>query len=301
MSSVTSNALGHMDANKDRKHHLVFRVIYGVALLGMIINAAVDHNTISNLKEGQTAQSVQLADQAALLQTVDAVVQVLQRVAGQASAVGKDAGQGSDASDIASNATAPPDDQGRDAGGAGGAGATAAAGGSTPGLPATDKTAEDTCPCKAEFDELQATNTYLLERVLPQDAFDIGCKVSAWSNWGSCTAQCGPGTRSRTRTVEKLGFADASVECPGAAESEACELKKCPVDCVIGNWTEWQDCIPSCGPDSKQRRYRKITTAGAHSGTECGATTEVKDCDAACPDGACRGGVFRTVGDLVSD
>ena len=146
-----------------------------------------------------------------------------------------------------------------------------------------------------------ATIHDMLKRIIPQDAVDIGCKVSVWSDWGTCTAQCGPGTRSRTRTVEKLGFADASVECPGAAESEACELKKCPVDCVIGNWTEWQDCIPSCGPDSKQRRYRKITTAGAHSGTECGATTEVKGCDAACPDGTCSGGVFRTVGDLVSD
>ena len=68
----------------------------------------------------------------------------------------------------------------------------------------------------------------------------------------------------------------------------------------MGKWTEWQDCIPSCGPDSKRSKYRRVTTPASFDGDACADTVETESCDAECPEGSCQGGVFKTVADLVS-
>lgn len=146
-----------------------------------------------------------------------------------------------------------------------------------------------------------ATITSLLNRIIPQDSnLDLGCKVSAWSNWGTCSQPCGLGKRTRTREVEKVGLlADPSLTCPSASETEGCELKACPVDCKIGDWSDWHGCIPSCGPGSEKSRYRRITTLGKHNGKPCGGVVETVKCNATCPADSCQGGIFKTVAELV--
>uniref|UniRef100_H2Y1T3 Peptidase S1 domain-containing protein n=1 Tax=Ciona intestinalis TaxID=7719 RepID=H2Y1T3_CIOIN len=63
-----------------------------------------------------------------------------------------------------------------------------------------------------------------------------------WGNWGECTASCGGGTKTATRTCNTFGQAGAS--CNGlTAKSEPCNTFGCPT------WNDmvWNDCSVTCG------------------------------------------------------
>lgn len=53
------------------------------------------------------------------------------------------------------------------------------------------------------------------------------CTVTEWSDWGVCSASCGPGTRSRSRTIESLPSQGGAEACPALSESEACYVQAC--------------------------------------------------------------------------
>jgi hypothetical protein len=64
----------------------------------------------------------------------------------------------------------------------------------------------------------------------------VNCAVSNWSSWGSCTASCGGGTQTRTRTIvtqPTLG----GLTCPALSEQQSCNTEACP--------TYYALCIPS--------------------------------------------------------
>ncbi|XP_067664278.1 A disintegrin and metalloproteinase with thrombospondin motifs adt-1-like [Haliotis asinina] len=80
-----------------------------------------------------------------------------------------------------------------------------------------------------------------------------------WTNEGTCTTTCGPGSQAQSRTRTCTGL------CPTPFESSQtrivdCELCTCP---VISAWTEWTDvgsCSTTCGPGTKtQARTRNCT------------------------------------------
>ena len=62
----------------------------------------------------------------------------------------------------------------------------------------------------------------------------IDCKMSAWSGWGGCSAQCGGGVKLRTRHVLREG-SDGGKLCGGSSQEVAtCNVASCDRDCVLG-------------------------------------------------------------------
>ena len=89
----------------------------------------------------------------------------------------------------------------------------------------------------------------------------VDCVVSDWSAFSSCSATCGGGTQTRTKTVTtKPTFNGAA--CPPLTESQVCNTQGCPVNCV-GSWV---GCNVTCGTGIDTYT---ITTPAANGGTAC--------------------------------
>lgn len=58
----------------------------------------------------------------------------------------------------------------------------------------------------------------------------VDCQVSALSAWTACTASCGGGTSTRTRTVT-VQPANGGQACPQLTETQACNTQPCPDFC----------------------------------------------------------------------
>jgi len=55
----------------------------------------------------------------------------------------------------------------------------------------------------------------------------VDCAVSAWSDWSTCSATCGGGTQTRSRTVNTPA-ANGGMACPALTDSQACNTNPCP-------------------------------------------------------------------------
>ncbi len=77
----------------------------------------------------------------------------------------------------------------------------------------------------------------------------IDCVVSEWSAWSACSAACGGGTRTRTRTVITPAQYGGT-ECPVLEETEACNAQPCQnTDTDCDGVTDANDICPG-GDDS---------------------------------------------------
>eukprot|EP00922_Rhytidocystis_sp_ex-Travisia-forbesii_P067222 GHVS01099978.1.p1 GENE.GHVS01099978.1~~GHVS01099978.1.p1 ORF type:complete len:3586 (-),score=566.23 GHVS01099978.1:255-11012(-) len=115
-----------------------------------------------------------------------------------------------------------------------------------------------------------------------QGACDRDCRLSAWSPWSKCSADCGGGMASRERTVEQppVGLGK---QCPkgGMQEYKTCNAQACASDCVVGSWSLWGDCSISCsttgGGGGTRERSRPTLRLPSNGGAPCPPTTEVDD------------------------
>ncbi|CAJ1384471.1 unnamed protein product [Effrenium voratum] len=106
------------------------------------------------------------------------------------------------------------------------------------------------------------------------------CIFNPWSSWSdpTCTQLC-----ERHRTVAQESSCGGKV-CNGTLlETKRCE-RHCnfPVDCVFGDWSEWQgECL---SPQDQRFQSRSIETPAINGGDQCkgagGFIGEVEDCKA---------------------
>lgn len=89
------------------------------------------------------------------------------------------------------------------------------------------------------------------------------CVTGEWQEWGECNAQCEQeGAKNRTQSVEQ------EAKCGGKAcephyQYQSCDGDCCPVDCVLGDWSEWSRCAGEC-KKSHHFQHRHV------SFSECG-------------------------------
>ena len=91
----------------------------------------------------------------------------------------------------------------------------------------------DVCESQDEcFTSVCAGNSCEYAPVEPQD-----CEVSDWSDWSACSAECGGGTQTRTRTIVSEAWCGGAA-CPALSEMQACNTQACSIMCASGA------CIP---------------------------------------------------------
>jgi len=102
----------------------------------------------------------------------------------------------------------------------------------------------------------------------------VDCAIGEWEAWGSCSASCGDGTRTRSRMNTELQHA----ACPtGNTESEACNEDPCDQDCMF-TWASWGACSQSCAGGTRSRTA-SISTPAAGSGTACPSSPDTEACN----------------------
>ncbi|KAM7452303.1 hypothetical protein ABFA07_000467 [Porites harrisoni] len=73
-----------------------------------------------------------------------------------------------------------------------------------------------------------------------------------WSKWSECSATCGGGVRSRTRTCTNPSPKNGGKTCleqdlGPAKETEKCNTDPCGIDGGYSGWSSWSKCSASCG------------------------------------------------------
>jgi hypothetical protein len=111
------------------------------------------------------------------------------------------------------------------------------------------------------------------------DPCPVECDITGWSEWSNCSADCGGGTQTQSRSII-TNAAHGGEECPSnLTNTRNCNTDPCPVECVVSEWSEWSNCSSECGGGSKTRS-RSITTNPAHGGLPCPSTlTETINCN----------------------
>merc|ERR1719201_2038594 len=91
----------------------------------------------------------------------------------------------------------------------------------------------------------------------------VDCKLSVWSGWSKCSAECGGGVQQRLREV-KLAMKYNGKPCGPTSETKACNGQACEKDCVLGSWTKWSRCSKDCdGGTQKRQKFVKEPAQGA--------------------------------------
>jgi hypothetical protein len=106
----------------------------------------------------------------------------------------------------------------------------------------------------------------------------IDCVVTAWSDWGACSATCGGGTQPRSRQVVTEPQ-NGGAACPALTDQRACNDQPCmPIDCVVTAWGPWGECSQTCGGGT-QSRSRQIVTQPQDGGAACPTLSDTQSCN----------------------
>ncbi|XP_013395220.1 A disintegrin and metalloproteinase with thrombospondin motifs adt-1-like, partial [Lingula anatina] len=97
--------------------------------------------------------------------------------------------------------------------------------------------------CTGPWEEEQPCNT----RPCPVDGY-----LTQWLEWTECSVTCGGGSQERNRTCVEPQYGGQS--CHGELhENRSCNIRNCPVDGFLTQWSEWRECNATCGGGSQER------------------------------------------------
>merc|ERR1719186_2250372 len=82
-----------------------------------------------------------------------------------------------------------------------------------------------------------------------------------WSEWGTCTTECGGGTRIRKCNNPAPDFGGKDCE---ELDHGDCNKHKCPIN---GQWGSWTECTATCGYSKKTRTC--TNPKPEHNGADC--------------------------------
>merc|ERR1719316_500733 len=137
--------------------------------------------------------------------------------------------------------------------------------------------AETICGIKSIRQELYQMQSY--------NPFIEDCEEGDWQI-GECSEECGGGERTNTREIISPARAGGA-ECGVLLEKESCNMQPCPIDCVVGEWSEYGMCSAPCG-GGIQTRVRQPLTDAEHGGKPCGDLSEALECNVFACDRPCE-------------
>jgi len=121
------------------------------------------------------------------------------------------------------------------------------------------------CP---SLTQQQACNTH---------ACPVNCVVSGWSAWSGCSATCGGGSQTQTRSIVVVA-ANGGAACPALSQSQNCNMHNCPVHCTVSSWTAWSACTRTCG-GGVQTQTRHVVQAAMYGGNACPVLSQQQSCN----------------------
>merc|ERR1719321_930645 len=80
----------------------------------------------------------------------------------------------------------------------------------------------------------------------------VDCKLSSWSGWSKCSAECGGGVTQRLREA-KRAMKYGGEPCGKTSQTKACNAQACEKDCELSPWTKWSACSQDCDGGTKKR------------------------------------------------
>jgi len=132
-------------------------------------------------------------------------------------------------------------------------------------------------PCSAELEESQGCDNEPCEA-------QIDCVWGNFGDWSACSRSCGGGEKTRGRLIQTAPRNGGKLcEALDMTEVAICSTEPCSetVDCVFGEWTNWDAC--SCSCNGIRHRVRHIDVFPSKGGVACeGALREVENCNFPC-------------------
>jgi hypothetical protein len=158
--------------------------------------------------------------------------------------------------------------------------------------------------CKAQVEEILFTNICAVRKVrnavatystVAPPAKISDCDFSDWIA-EECSVDCddacpqsdpyacgGWQTLTRDVVVQPNAY---GIACPPLETQKKCNQFKCPVDCVLSEWSGWAKCTKDC-EGGVQGKTRSILTKAKNGGESCDSGSEMRSCNTGSCDRDC--------------
>ncbi|XP_047136865.1 A disintegrin and metalloproteinase with thrombospondin motifs adt-1 isoform X1 [Hydra vulgaris] len=111
---------------------------------------------------------------------------------------------------------------------------------------------------------------------------NIDGAYSEWSSYTECSATCGFGLMERERTCTNPAPVGKGKDCSSLgpmSDEKPCNLRECPVNGGISEWTDFGPCSKSCGGGISVRTRSCTNPSPLNGGKDCSESIqESKDC-----------------------
>merc|ERR1712110_932762 len=91
----------------------------------------------------------------------------------------------------------------------------------------------------------------------------VDCVVGDWEQWSHCSLEIAQQERKRRIATQ---MKNGGVPCSGPLKEIAACVKK--VDCVVSDWTGWDECDKSCD-GGQHSRHRQVVSNPMNGGKSC--------------------------------